>query len=47
VLTTQLFFPGVSQNNRDSIYDPTLLMNVSDNGDGTLSATYTFVVATA
>jgi protocatechuate 3,4-dioxygenase beta subunit len=47
VLTTQLFFPGVSQNNRDSIYDPSLLMNVSDNGDGTLSATYTFVVATA
>ena len=47
VLTTQLFFPGVTQNNRDSIYDPSLLLNVVDNGDGTLSATYTFVVATA
>jgi protocatechuate 3,4-dioxygenase beta subunit len=47
VLTTQLFFPGVAQNSRDSIYDPSLLLNVADNGDGTLSATYTFVVATA
>ena len=47
VLTTQLFFPGVAQNSRDSIYDPSLLLNVADNGDGTLSATYNFVVATA
>jgi len=47
MLTTQLFFPGVTQNNRDSIYDPSLLLNVSDNGDGTLAATYSFVVATA
>jgi protocatechuate 3,4-dioxygenase beta subunit len=47
VLTTQLFFPGVAQNSRDSIYDPSLLLNVADTGDGTLSATYNFVVATA
>jgi protocatechuate 3,4-dioxygenase beta subunit len=47
MLTTQLFFPGVTQNNRDSIYDPSLLLNVSDNDDGTLAATYSFVVATA
>jgi protocatechuate 3,4-dioxygenase beta subunit len=47
LLTTQLFFPGVTQNARDSIFDPSLVMNVSDNPDGTLSATYTFVVATA
>src|SRR6266446_4819412 len=33
VLTTQVFFPGVTQNSRDSIYDPSLLLNVSDNGD--------------
>jgi protocatechuate 3,4-dioxygenase beta subunit len=47
LLTTQLFFPGVAQNARDSIYDPSLLLNVADNGDQTLSATYNFVVATA
>jgi protocatechuate 3,4-dioxygenase beta subunit len=43
MLTTQLFFPGVAQNARDSIYDPSLLLNVADNGDQTLSATYNFV----
>src|SRR5438874_6935550 len=47
MLTTQLFFPGVAQNVRDGIFDPSLLMNVTDNGDGTLSATNNFVVATA
>jgi protocatechuate 3,4-dioxygenase beta subunit len=46
VLTTQLFFPGVSQNARDSIYDPSLLLNVTQNGDGTESATFNFVVST-
>ena len=47
VLTTQLFFPGVAQNARDSIYDPSLLLNVTTNADGTESATFNFVVATA
>jgi protocatechuate 3,4-dioxygenase beta subunit len=47
VLTTQLFFPGVGQNSRDSIYDQSLLLNVADNSDGTLSAAYNFVVVTA
>ncbi len=47
MLTTQLFFPGVAQNARDGIFDPSLLLNVTDNGDSTLSATYNFVVATA
>jgi len=47
MLTTQLFFPDVAQNARDGIFDPSLLMNVTDNGDGSLSATYNFVVATA
>jgi protocatechuate 3,4-dioxygenase beta subunit len=47
VLTTQLFFPGVAQNTRDSIYDPSLLLNVANNDDGTQSATFNFVVATA
>ena len=47
VLTTQLFFPGVAQNTRDSIYDPSLLMTVASNADGTQNATFNFVVATA
>ena len=47
VLTTQLFFPGVAQNSRDSIYDPSLLLSVTSNDDGTQNATFNFVVATA
>src|SRR5437899_1811056 len=47
MLTTQLFFPGEAGNSRDSIYDPSLLLTVSDNADGTQSATFNFVVATA
>jgi protocatechuate 3,4-dioxygenase beta subunit len=47
VLTTQVFFPGVAQNARDGIFDPSLLLNLVDNGDGTQSATFNFVVATA
>jgi protocatechuate 3,4-dioxygenase beta subunit len=46
VLTTQLFFPGVTQNERDGIYDPSLLLNdLVANADGTKSATFTLVVA--
>jgi protocatechuate 3,4-dioxygenase beta subunit len=47
VLTTQLFFPGVAQNTRDSIYDPSLLLSVTSNADGSQNATFNFVVATA
>jgi protocatechuate 3,4-dioxygenase beta subunit len=47
LMTSQLFFPGVSQNARDGIYDSSLLLNVTDNGDGTLSGAFNFVVATA
>lgn len=43
VLTTQLFFPGEAQNQRDRIFDPALLMNVRRKGDKEM-ATYTFVV---
>jgi protocatechuate 3,4-dioxygenase beta subunit len=46
-LTTQLFFPGVAQNSRDNIYDPSLLLNVATNDDGTTSGAFNFVVATA
>jgi protocatechuate 3,4-dioxygenase beta subunit len=47
VLTTQVFFPDEAQNARDSIYDPSLLLNIQSNADGTQSATYNFVVQTA
>jgi protocatechuate 3,4-dioxygenase beta subunit len=47
VLTTQLYFPGVAQNTRDGFYDPSLLLNMVDNGDGTQSGTFNFVIATA
>ena len=43
VLTTQLFFPGEAQNQRDRIFDPALLMNVRRKSDKEM-ATYTFVV---
>jgi protocatechuate 3,4-dioxygenase beta subunit len=46
LITSQLFFPGVSQNTRDGIYDSSLLLNVTDNGDGTLSGAFNFVVPT-
>jgi protocatechuate 3,4-dioxygenase beta subunit len=47
LLTTQLYFPGVAQNARDGIFNPSLLLNIVDNGDGTQSGTFTFVVANA
>jgi len=31
VLTTQLYFPGVSQNQSDGIFDPSLVMNIQTN----------------
>jgi protocatechuate 3,4-dioxygenase beta subunit len=45
VLTTQLFFPGVADNQRDGIFDAKLLLNVQNAGDG-LAATFNFVVKT-
>ncbi|HYW89895.1 MAG TPA: dioxygenase, partial [Chloroflexota bacterium] len=47
VLTTQLYFPGEVSNSRDGIFDPSLLLSTADNGDGTQSATFNFVVNTA
>jgi protocatechuate 3,4-dioxygenase beta subunit len=43
ILTTQLYFPGVSRNQTDSIFDPKLVMMVQDTGDG-MAATFNFVV---
>jgi protocatechuate 3,4-dioxygenase beta subunit len=43
ILTTQLFFPGVSQNESDQIYDPRLLIKMADAADGK-TGTFNFVV---
>jgi protocatechuate 3,4-dioxygenase beta subunit len=43
VLTTQLYFPGEPSNNTDSIFNPALVMDVQDAGDGK-SATFDFVL---
>jgi protocatechuate 3,4-dioxygenase beta subunit len=43
-LTTQLFEPGVAGNDRDSIYNPALLMKMHD-ANGAKVATFDFVVA--
>jgi protocatechuate 3,4-dioxygenase beta subunit len=47
MLTTQLYFPGEARNNTDGIFDPSLVLNLTDNGDGTQAATFNFVVNTA
>ena len=46
-LTTQLYFPGVAQNSTDGIFDPSLVLDIQPNADGTQSATFNFVVRTA
>jgi protocatechuate 3,4-dioxygenase beta subunit len=43
VLTTQLFFPGVAQNQKDSIYSDQLLLAMQETPDGYL-AVFNFVV---
>jgi protocatechuate 3,4-dioxygenase beta subunit len=45
ILTTQLFFPGVTQNQEDGIFDQRLLIDIQQQ-NGSMSATYNFVVAT-
>jgi protocatechuate 3,4-dioxygenase beta subunit len=47
MLTTQLYFPGEARNTTDGIFDPSLVLNLTDNADGTQSATFDFVVNTA
>ena len=43
ILTSQIYFPGVAANDRDSIFDPALLAAVQDTADGK-QATFNFVV---
>jgi protocatechuate 3,4-dioxygenase beta subunit len=44
ILTTQLFFPGVSQNDSDGIFDERLLIDVKEDGEGLLGG-YNFIVS--
>ncbi len=46
LITTQLFFPGVPQNDSDGIYNPALLMVVQQGSNGE-QAQYNFVVPTS
>ena len=43
-LTTQLYFPGVKENDRDGIFNAALLMVVTDAPGGGKNATFTFVL---
>jgi protocatechuate 3,4-dioxygenase beta subunit len=43
-LTTQLYLPGTTANDSDGIYDPSLLLDITQDGDA-LIGTYTFVLA--
>jgi protocatechuate 3,4-dioxygenase beta subunit len=45
ILTTQVYFPGVPANDRDSIFDPKLLADVQDTANGK-TATFNFVINT-
>lgn len=45
VLTTQLYFPGEPDNERDGIFDPALVMDMQESEDGQL-AFFTFVLET-
>ena len=42
-LTTQLYFPGVSKNQQDAIFDARLLMQVAGSGSA-MTATFDFIV---
>jgi len=47
VLTTQLYFPGVSRNNSDGIFDQALLIEMKDAANGAKAGTFNFVLAMA
>jgi len=44
IITSQLFFPGVAQNESDGIFDESLLLPIQETSDG-LVAQFNFVVA--
>jgi protocatechuate 3,4-dioxygenase beta subunit len=45
ILTTQLFFPEVADNQTDRIYDPALLIQIQERGETVLGA-YNFIIET-
>jgi len=44
IITSQLFFPGVPQNNSDGIFDESLLIPIQETSDGLLGQ-YNFIVS--
>jgi protocatechuate 3,4-dioxygenase beta subunit len=44
VLTSQLFFPGVSGNDRDSIFDPQLVIHITQADSTSMQATFDFII---
>lgn len=44
VLTSQLFIPGVAQNQSDNIFDPALVMSMETSGDGMIGR-FNFVIS--
>jgi hypothetical protein len=45
LLTTQLYFPGEPLNAQDSQFDEALLLTVEKSANGTLRASFDFVLA--
>jgi protocatechuate 3,4-dioxygenase beta subunit len=43
-LTTQMYFPGVAANDRDGIFNPSLVLSLTSAGDGYVGS-FTFVIA--
>jgi protocatechuate 3,4-dioxygenase beta subunit len=44
ILTTQLFFPDVSSNNTDAIFDSGLVIQITSQTDTEIKAEFTFIV---
>lgn len=45
LLTSQLFFPGVQENQEDQIFDPALVISITQDNGSSLQATYNFIIA--
>lgn len=45
IFTTQLFFPGVTDNQTDQIYDAALLIEIQESG-GSVQGAYNFIINT-
>ena len=45
ILTSQLFFPGLPNNESDQIFDPALVIHITQESDNTVEASYNFIIA--